>query len=118
MYKPEGGGKTVTALLNIREEIMFTATEKQIQDWKKKYQEVFELTVEDKRCYLAKPNRQALSYAMTLAGTNPIGMAEQMLEDSWIDGDTEIKTEDTYFFGAMAQLGKFVEARNSELKNL
>lgn len=97
---------------------MFTATEKQIQEWKKKYQDIFELTVEDKRCYLAKPDRQALSYAMTLANTNPIGMAEQMLADSWLEGDPEIKTEDAYFFGAMAQLGKFVEAKNSELKNL
>ena len=97
---------------------MFTVTEKQLAEWKKKYKDVFELTVEDKRCYLAKPSRQALSYAMTLANTNPIGMAEQMLEDSWIDGDVEIKREDAYFFGAMAQLGKFVEAKNSELKNL
>lgn len=97
---------------------MYTATEKQLEEWKKKYKDIFELTVEDKRCYLTKPGRQALSYAMTLANTNPIGMAEQMLEDSWLAGDLEIKNEDAYFFGAMAQLGKFVEAKNSELKNL
>lgn len=97
---------------------MFTVTEKQLEDWKKKYKDIFELTVEDKRCYLAKPNRQALSYAMTLAGTNPIGMAEQLLEDCWLGGDEDIKYDDAYFFGAMAQLGKFIEAKNSELKNL
>lgn len=97
---------------------MYTATEKQIQEWKKKHKEVFELTVEDKCCYLSKPSRQALSYAMTLAGNNPIGMAEQLLEDCWLEGDMEIKTEDAYFLGAMQQLGKFIEAKNSELKNL
>lgn len=45
---------------------MFQYTEEQLKEWKEKHGEnnVFEITVEDKKCVLRKPNRKDLSYAL------------------------------------------------------
>ena len=40
--------------------MVFTA--EQIQQYKDKYKQVYEITVEDKSCLVRKPNRKDLSY--------------------------------------------------------
>ena len=37
---------------------MFQATQEQLQEWKKKHGDVFRIKVEDKACYLRKPDRK------------------------------------------------------------
>lgn len=46
---------------------MATISKEQIQEWKQKYGEVFRIKVDDKECYLKKPNRKTLGYA-SMAG--------------------------------------------------
>lgn len=94
-------------------------TQEQIEDLKAKHGEIFMLEFEDgKKAYLKKPDRKVLSFAMTKMQTNPLGFAETILNQCFVAGDEEVKTQDTYFFGAAAQLEGLMEVKNAELKKL
>ncbi|MBO7441251.1 MAG: hypothetical protein J6U21_16385 [Bacteroidales bacterium] len=93
------------------------ATEKQIADWKKKHGEVYKVTVDGKSCYLHKPDRKTLAYVST-AKDNPIRMSELMLNNCWIDGDEEIKTDDALFLGVVQQMGTLISIKQAELVKL
>lgn len=92
--------------------------EAKIKDWKKKYGEIFEITVEDKKAYLRKPDRKILAFAMTKIQTDPLGFAEVLLNNCWLDGDEELKTNDDYFLAISSQLDKLVEVKTAEIKKL
>lgn len=94
-------------------------TQEQIQEWKERYGEIFRIDFEDgKKAYLKKPDRKTLSFAMTKMQTNPLGFAETIINNCFIGGDEEIKTDDSYFFGASAQLEGIMEVKTAELKKL
>ncbi|MDO5608256.1 MAG: hypothetical protein Q4G08_07375 [Capnocytophaga sp.] len=98
---------------------MQTVTQEQINEWKKKYGEVYRLHFEDgKEIFLKKPDRKTLSYAMTKMQNNPLGFAETILNLCFVGGNEEVKTDDAYFFGAAAQLEGLMEVKNAELKKL
>lgn len=101
---------------------MFKYTEEQIKAWKEKWGEnnVFVATVDDKCCVLHKPRRQDYSYAMVASngGKDPVKLQEALLNGCWIDGDNEIKTEDSYFFSVSAQIEGMSEVKQAELKKL
>lgn len=92
--------------------------EQKISQWKKKYGEVFEIIVEDKKAYIHRPDRVTLKAAFTLATSDPLGFAEVILENCWIEGDEEIKTNDAYFLGVVGQIQTIVETKEAELKKL
>lgn len=52
-------------------------TKQQIEEWKAKHGELFEITVEGKSCILHRPTRRDLSYVSVLK--DPIKMSETML---------------------------------------
>lgn len=89
-------------------------TEEQIAQWKKKHGDVFKITVGGKEAYLHKPDRKTLGYASQYKD-NPIRMAEAILQNCWIDGDQEIKTDDELFLGACQKLGALVQIKEAEL---
>lgn len=103
--------------------------EKKIQQWKAKYGDVFRVTVggglneetgqiDEKVAYLKKPDRRVLSVA-TIAGKNdPMKYNEIILNNCWLEGDEEIKTDDAYFLGVSAKLADLVEIKEAELKKL
>ncbi len=94
-------------------------TQEQIDAWKKKHGEIFVLSFEDgKEAYLKKPDRKVLSFAMTKMQTNPLAFAEVILNQCFIYGDEEVKSSDSYFFGAAAQLEGLIETKQAELKKL
>lgn len=96
-----------------------TVTQDTIDTWKKKHGEIFLISFEDgKEVYLKKPDRKVLSLAMSKMQSNPLGFAETILNQCFIGGDEEIKTNDNYFFGAAAQLEGLIETKQAELKKL
>lgn len=98
---------------------MQEVTTQEIQNWKKQYGDIFLISFEDgKKVYLKKPDRKTLSYAMTRMQNNPLGFAETILNNCFIGGDQEVKTEDSYFLGAASQLEAMVETKQAELKKL
>ena len=91
-------------------------TKQQIEEWKAKHGELFEITVEGKGCILHRPTRQDLSYVSVL--TDPIKMTEVMLNQLWVAGDEEIKTRDDLFLAASQKMQEVLEVKAAEIKKL
>lgn len=97
---------------------MFTATPEQIEQWKSQHAGVFQLTAKeaDKRAYVRNPNRKELSYISQIK--DPIKFNEALLDACWLDGDTEIKTDDTIFMGLSEKIALLLDFQEVELEKL
>ena len=91
-------------------------TKQQIEEWKAKHGELFEITVEGKSCVLHRPTRQDLSYASVVK--DPIKMSETMLNQLWVAGDEEIKTDDSLFLAAIQKMQEVLEVKEAAIKKL
>ncbi len=97
---------------------MKVVSEEQIKAWKQKYDGVFELKVEDKVCYVKSPDRKTLSYATVAGQKDPLKFNEVLLENCWLDGDEEIKTNDSLFMSVSGQLAEIIELKEATIKKL
>ena len=93
-----------------------TVTKEQIKEWKEKYGELFQITVEGKSCILRKPNRKDLSYASVVK--DPIKMSEVLLNNLWVEGDEDIKTDDTLFMAVVNKMDEVLKVKEAEVKKL
>lgn len=91
-------------------------TSEQIQAHKNKFGELYEVSVEGKSCLLRKPSRKDLSYVSTIK--DPIRMSEVMLEQLWVDGDEEIKTDDSLFMAVVSKMDEILKVKEAEIKKL
>lgn len=91
-------------------------TKEQIKEWKEKHGELFQITVEDKSCILRKPNRKDLSYASVVK--DPIKMSEVLLNNLWVAGDEDIKTDDTLFMAVVNKMDEVLKVKEAEVKKL
>lgn len=109
------------------------ATSDQIAAWKKmhKIDEIFELIAEGHACYLKPFDRAAMKYAlsrMNLAtGENGevsidvgkmIEIGEIGLQNGWLGGSEEIKTNDRLFVSIALQCGALFDLAEVNLKKL
>ncbi|MDR0603582.1 MAG: hypothetical protein LBG80_04675 [Bacteroidales bacterium] len=97
---------------------MYKATKEQIGEWKQKHGAVFCIKVEDKACYLKKPSRKALGYASMAGKENPLKFNEVLLNDCWLSGDEEIRTNDDLFLSVSAKISELIELKEAELEKL
>jgi hypothetical protein len=97
---------------------MAKINKEQIAQWKKEHGDVFEIAVEDKKCYLKKPDRKTLSFAMVGAEANPFQPAEVILENCWLGGDEAIKTDDSLFLAAAGQIDELIDIKEATIKKL
>jgi len=97
-----------------------SVSQQQIDEWMKANPKgIWELSIEDKKCYVRKPTRNEMKFAMTLATKNdPLGMVEEILNSCFLGGDREIIDDDDYFYGAAMQLQELIEIKNGDLKKL
>lgn len=91
-------------------------TKEQIKEWKEKHGELFQITVGDKSCILRKPNRKDLSYASVVK--DPIKMSEVLLNNLWVAGDEDIKTDDTLFMAVVNKMDEVLKVKEAEVKKL
>jgi hypothetical protein len=91
-------------------------TKEQIQEWKKKHGDLFEITVDGKSCILHRPTRRDLSYASVIK--DPIKMSETMLGQLWVAGDEELKTNDELFMAVVAKMDEVLKVKEAEIKKL
>lgn len=97
---------------------MSKITDIQIKAWKKEHGDVFIIEVENKKCYLKKPDRKTLSFAMVGAEANPFQPAEVILENCWLGGDEVIKTDDSLFLAAAGQIDELIDIKEATIKKL
>jgi len=93
-------------------------TKHQIQEWKKQYKDIFVISVEDKKVYLRTPDRKTLSYASTLATKDPLKFNEVILDNCWLGGDEEIKTNDELFLAVSSKLPDLIQIKEATLEKL
>ena len=93
-------------------------TKEQIQEWKKQYKDIFVISVEDKNVYLRTPDRKTLSYASTLATKDPLKFNEVILDNCWLGGDEEIKTNDELFLAVSSKLPDLIQIKEATLEKL
>ena len=91
-------------------------TQEQIKKWKEQHKELFQITVEGKTCVLRTPNRQDLSYASVVK--DPIKMSETLLNRLWVDGDEEMKTDDSLFMAVVNKMDEVLKVKEAEVKKL
>lgn len=92
--------------------------QKQIDAWKAQFGEIFQINVGDKVCYLKTPTRRALSYAAAAGQTDPLKYNEIILNDCWLAGDEEIKTDNGLFLSVSAKLPGLIDIKEAELVKL
>jgi hypothetical protein len=97
---------------------MYKATKEQIAEWKAKHGKVYCVKVDDKACYLKKPGRKILGYATVAGKDNPMKFNEVLLNDCWLGGDEEIKTDDTLFLSVSPKLSELIVTKEAELEEL
>jgi len=99
-----------------------SAKEKHIEvtvaELKKKHgiKEVFVFECDGLIAYVKRPSRAQLAYAMTMAQSNPLGMAEELLKSGWLAGDEELQTEDKYFLSISSQIDELNETTHVQVK--
>ena len=93
-------------------------TPEQIEQWKAKHGEVFKIKVCDKECILKRPSRKALGYASVAGKDNPLKFNEVILNDCWLGGDEEIKTDDKLFLSVGSKLPELIQVEEAELEKL
>ncbi len=93
-------------------------SKEQLAALKAKHGDVFQITVEDKCCYVKKPSRKALGFASMAAKENPLKFNEVILNESWLDGDEEIREDDYLFLSASTKLADIIQIKEAEIKKL
>ncbi len=102
----------------MEKELKGSASAEQIAMWKNLYREVFSVIVEDSICYLKKPDRVTIKAIASVGTNDPIRGSEILLENCWLGGDENIKTDDEKFFAASQQLTSLLQVKQAELKKL
>lgn len=97
---------------------MYKATQEQIDAWKQQHGVIHKITVADKAAYLKRPSRKGLGYASVAGKDNPLKFNEVILNDCWLAGDEEIKTDDTLFISVSGKLAELIAVEECELEKL
>ncbi|MFB9897821.1 hypothetical protein [Hallella seregens] len=91
-------------------------TEEQLKEWKAQHGDLFEISVDGKSCILHKPTRKDLSYASVVK--DPIKLTETLLNQLWVAGDEEIKTDDELFMAVSNRMDEVLKVKEAEIKKL
>ena len=89
----------------------------QIAQWKSQHTDIYSFTADGKICYLRKPDRKVLAYVSSI-GNNPIKIAETMINNCWLGGCPDFKTDDSLFLGLSQKLGALIQIKEAELSKL
>ena len=92
--------------------------EQKISEWKAKHGDVFQVEVDGRVAYLKRPDRKVLGAAAVTGKSDPMKYNEIILNNCWLEGDEEIRTNDAMFLGVSAQLAEIIEIKEATLKKL
>lgn len=93
-------------------------TQKQIEDWKRKYPKVFCYEVDGQKIYFRQPDRKTLAAASVIAKNDPMKYNEFVLKNSVLGGNAELLEDNSVFYGLAQVIDELVAAKVGELKNL
>lgn len=91
--------------------------EKKIGELKAKHPEgLYMISVEGKSCILRKPTRRDLSYVSVVK--DPIKMTETLVNQLWVVGDEEMRTDDDLFMAMSNKMDEILKVKEAEVKKL
>ena len=94
-------------------------TKQQIDAYKAKYGDVFQYTTTDKKSALFRtPDLMTLDACRTVSGGSSIKFDKALVENCWIDGDVELKTEDKYLMGLFDWTAALIVRIDGQLEKL
>ena len=88
----------------------------QIEAWKAKHGDLYQISVDGKSCLLRRPTRKDISYASV--GRDPMQLSETMLKQLWLDGDKEILEQDDLFLAVVAKMEEVMKIKEAEIKKI
>jgi len=88
-----------------------------LAEWKAKYDEIYELSHFDKKCWIHNPDRNTMSYALSKA-SEPFAMVEALIKNCWLGGDEEFKTDARFIGGQLEHTQKILGFKEISLKKL
>jgi len=94
------------------------ASDEQIAIWKKQHRDVFKVTATGKVGYLKRPDRNTLKAVGVIADHDGMKANDIILENCWLGGDPEIKTNDLYYLEVVPVLEHIVDFGRAEIKKL
>jgi hypothetical protein len=94
------------------------ATPEQIAMWKNLHRDVFEVIATDKVCYLKRPDRNTMKAVVVIGEQDDMRANEVVLENCWLGGDPEIKTNDIYFMEVIPALAEVLDFGRATIKKL
>ena len=97
-------------------------SEAELTRMKKQYGRVYEITVDDDgdlyAAYFRRPDMATLSAMTKMAKTDEIQASKVLLENCFVGGAEEIKTDTTLFLAAVGQLSKIIGSVRATIKNV
>ncbi|MGV0854607.1 hypothetical protein ACTS95_08175 [Empedobacter brevis] len=96
-----------------------TVTPEQIQEWKDKHGDLFELPIEDKKLYLRAPKMNDFKAAMSaLIKGGEVSYAETLSKLLTVGGDVEILMNDEYFSVIQREMQSLMNFDDPEIEVL
>ena len=113
-------------------ELTGQASAEQVAFWKKQHGGCAQIRMKDHVCYLKPANKEVLTYALSMIKVRVddpnkasevgieriIQLGEVVLQNCWLGGSEEIKTNPKLWLSAAVAAGDMVELVEAELKNL
>ena len=90
--------------------------EQKIFEWKRKYGDIYEIKVDDKSCIIRAVDRKVLSFASV--NTDSIKASETILNELWIAGDEEMRTNDQLFLATINQMQEIMKVKEGSIQKL
>ena len=99
---------------------MTDVTKDQIEAWKRKYGNVFEVEVEDKKMFLRQLNRNEFGYITKQVQDveNALPAIATVFKGCFLGGDKEIIDDDRYFIAASKAIATLMDYGEALIKKL
>ena len=96
---------------------MKSITEAQINDWKKKHEDIYEISVDNKKGYFRRPDRSTLSLFLSLQD-KPMEANEALARNCFLGGDNALLEQDSLFFAVVSKLSELLKLKDAQIKKL
>lgn len=95
-----------------------------IDQWKKKFGEVYEIEIEAYKCWLRAPDIKTFKHAFTSLQLSEIDFQNAIINNCWLEGDAIIREDEDYFNALCGKIDDLIEIpdyqirRNGEVFNI
>ncbi|MDR1848125.1 MAG: hypothetical protein LBR17_08455 [Bacteroidales bacterium] len=101
-----------------QQELKGQVSQEQIDIWKRQHGSVLAIKSNGKICYLKNATKNVASRAMSFDESQSMDCAEMLLNNCWLGGCEDFKTNDYDFMSIASKLDEVLKYGEAELKKL